>query len=255
VPAHALFEVQYSPDWGYERRFFLDNEHRYAKMHRLLRDGYGDLSGSRIVDLGLSRGLFLERFRRYAGVELHGIEIDETEIEHARAHGHDPLRHYVNVFDGHRLTATLPFDDEFADIVLAGEIIEHIVDTDAFVAEIRRILRPGGATVLSTPNILWFKHRLRLLGGRYPDALDYRTRYGDDFGHVRAFTPSVMRTLLEDGGFVDVRIVGKRLGSIASLYRTPAAIARGLDRAADRLPQLADHVLAFARRPAHEEAR
>ena len=38
-----LFELPYDPSWGYGRRFFLDVEHRYAKMHRLLREGYGDL--------------------------------------------------------------------------------------------------------------------------------------------------------------------------------------------------------------------
>jgi SAM-dependent methyltransferase len=244
----GLFEVPFSPEWGYERRFFLDNEHRYTKMHRLLREGYGDLAGARIVDLGLSRGLLLERFRRYPGVELQGIEIDPGEVERARARGLDPLRHFVNVFDENRMTASLPFADGSADVVLAGEIIEHVVDTQAFLAEIHRVLRPGGATVLSTPNILWWKHRVGLLAGRYPDALDYRTRYGDDFGHVRAFTPALLAELLEGAGFVDVRVVGKRLGPISSLVRSPAAVARALDAAADRLPRLADHVVAFGRR-------
>jgi SAM-dependent methyltransferase len=249
VPSATLFELPYSPDWGYERRFFLDNEHRYTKMHRLLLEGYGDLAGARIVDLGLSRGLLLERFRRHDGVELHGIEIDPAEIELARSRGLEPIRHFVNVFDGNAMTARLPFEDEFADVVLAGEILEHIVDTLAFLEEIRRVLRPAGATVLSTPNIAWLKHRAGLLVGRYPDALDYRTRYGDDFGHVRAFTPGLVRALLAESGFADVRIVGKRLGPISSLATTPGPVARLLDRAADRLPQLADHVIAFARRP------
>ena len=73
MPDERLFELPYDPSWGYERRFFLDVEHRYTKMHGLLRERYGDLSGKRIVDLGLSRGLLLERFRRYEGVQLDGI--------------------------------------------------------------------------------------------------------------------------------------------------------------------------------------
>jgi SAM-dependent methyltransferase len=248
VERSELFEVPYAPEWGYERRFFLDNEHRYTKMHRLLRDGYGDVSGARIVDLGLSRGLLLERFRRYEGVELRGIEIDAAEIEHARTRDLEPIRHFVNVFDGNRMTASLPFDDRSVDVVLAGEILEHVVDTQAFLGEIHRVLRPGGAMVLSTPNILWWKHRLALLAGRYPDVLDYRTRYGDDFGHVRVFTPELVRQLLDEAGFADVRIVGKRLGPISSLVRTPRLLARALDRTANRMPRLADHVVAFARR-------
>ena len=146
------------------------------------------------------------------------------------------------------MVARLPFADGSADVVLAGEIIEHVVDTESLLREIRRTLRPGGATVLSTPNVAWWKHRLQLLAGRYPDALDYRSRYGDDFGHVRAFTPAVLRELLDETGFVGIRLVGKRLASIGSLTRS-ARLARALDRAADRLPGVADDVIAFARRP------
>jgi SAM-dependent methyltransferase len=248
VAPRELFELAYDPSWGYRERFFLDVEHRYTKMHRLLREGYGDLAGKRIVDLGLSRGLLLERFRRYPGVELRGIEIDPAESALARSRDLEPVAHIVNVFEGNRMVASLPFADESADVVLAGEILEHVVDTDSFLTEIRRVLVRGGALVLSTPNILWWKQRLQLLAGRYPDALDYRSRYGDDFGHVRAFTPAVVRQLLYETGYAEIRIVGKRLGSIGSVARS-TAIARALDRAADRLPTLADHVIAFARRP------
>jgi SAM-dependent methyltransferase len=244
-----LFELRYDPSWGYGRRFFLDVEHRYTKMHRLLRERHGDLAGARILDLGLSRGLLLERFRRYEGVRLGGIEIDPAEIERARERGLEPDRHFVNVFEENRLVARLPYGDEDADVVLAGEILEHIVDTEGFLREIRRVLSPGGSLVLSTPNILWWKHRLALLAGRYPDALDYRTRYGDDFGHVRIFTPRLMRGLLEETGFADVVVVGKRLGPISSLTRPPAPVAGALDRLADRLPSLSDHLIAYARRP------
>src|SRR5438105_13740755 len=215
-------------------------------MHRLLRERWGDPAGKRIVDLGSSRGLFLARF---PASERAGIEIDPEERRLGVEHGVEALEHFVNVFDGGRMVARLPFEDASADVVLAGEIIEHIVDTESFLREIARVLRPGGAVLLSTPNILWWKHRLGLLVGRYPEALDYRTRYGDDFGHVRIFTPKLMRSLLEETGFVDVRVVGKRLGPISSLTRSPALVAGALDRLADRLPSLSDHLIAYARRP------
>lgn len=248
MAARTLFELPFDPSWGYERRFFADVEHRYTKMHRLLQEEYGELAGARIVDLGLARGLLLERFRRYPGVDLSGTEIDEVEAEHARRRGLDPVVHFFNVFEGSRLTAELPFDDATCDVVLAGEIIEHIVDTEAFLRAIHRMLRPGGAVVLSTPNLLWWKARLEMLAGRYPAAVDFRTRYGDDAGHVRAFTPRLLRGLLEETGFADIRIVGKRLGPISLLSRSPRPLAGALDWAADRLPMLADDTIAFARR-------
>jgi SAM-dependent methyltransferase len=246
VPRRPLFDLPYSPDWGYDERFFQDVEHRYTKMHRLLRERWGSPEGKRVVDLGSSRGLFLARF---GASERAGIEIDPEERARGAEHGVEAIEHFINAFDGNRLTARLPFEDGSADVVLAGEIIEHIVDTESFLREIFRVLRPGGAVVLSTPNILWWKHRVALLAGRYPEALDYRTRYGDDFGHVRIFTPELMRGLLEETGFGDVAVVGKRLGPISSLTRTPSAVARALDRAADRLPKLSDHLIAYGRKP------
>jgi SAM-dependent methyltransferase len=241
-----LFETPYDASWGYDERFFLDVEHRYTKMHRLLREHWGDPAGKRVVDLGSSRGLFLARF---ADSDRAGIEIDPEERRRGAEHGVEAVEHFINAFVGNRLTARLPFEDSSADVVLAGEIIEHIVDTESFLREIGRVLGPGGGVVLSTPNILWWKHRLALLAGRYPEALDYRTRYGDDFGHVRIFTPRLMHELLVETGYVDVAVVGKRLGPISSLTRTPGPVARALDRLADRLPSLSDHLIAYARRP------
>lgn len=248
VADETLFEIPYNPDWGYERSFFLDNEHRYTKMHRLLSRTLGDLAGNRILDLGCCRGLLLERFRGYPGVELAGLELDPAEIDRARARGLEPVREQINRFEDGRIVARLPFEDGSADAVLAGEIIEHVVDTEGFLREIARVLSPGGGVVLSTPNILWWKHRLRLLGGGYPDALEYRLKYGEDFGHVRLFGPVQLRSLLEETGFADVRLAGGRLGPIASLARLPGPAARALDRAADASPALSDTLIAAARR-------
>ncbi|MDX6507688.1 MAG: hypothetical protein QOG06_2332 [Gaiellaceae bacterium] len=248
VPDDRLFELPYDPAWGYGKRFFLDVEHRYTKMHRLVRERYGDLAGKRIVDLGLSRGLLLERFRRYPGAELGGIEIDPSEIERARARGLGPRQHFVNVFDGNVMTARLPYDDASADLVLAGEILEHVVDTEGFLREIHRTLAPGGAVVLSTPNIFWAKNRVRLLMGRYPDALEYRSRYGADFGHVRIFGPDQLHELLGETGFTDVEVIGNRIGPISTLASVPRAVAVALDRLADRYPSGSETLIAFARR-------
>ena len=249
VRDEPLFELPYDPSWGYDARFFLDVEHRYTKIHRLLRERYGDLSGKRIVDLGLSRGLLLERFRRYEGAELGGIEIDPAEIERAKARGLEPLQHFINVFDGNVMIARLPYDDESVDVVLAGEIIEHVVDTEGFLREIHRTLAPGGALVLSTPNILWAKHRMLLLAGRYPEALEYRSRYGADFGHVRIFGPDQVRELLSETRFTDVALIGNRLGPIATLSSAPAPVACALDRLADRYPAGSETLIAFGRKP------
>lgn len=249
MPAASLFELSFSPEWEYPVAHFLDNEHRYTKMHRLLREGLGDLGGCRLLDLGCCRGHFLARFEHYRDIDVQGIELDPEEIARAKQRGIRVSRMNLNVLEDGRLTVRLPFPDASFDAVLAGEIIEHVVDTETFLQEVGRILRPGGGVVLSTPNVLWLKHRLSVLRGRYPECLDYRQRYGEDLGHVRAFSEDTLRLLLEETGFVDLRVVGKRLGPLATLVRLPAPAARALDRLADRMASLSDHLIAFARRP------
>lgn len=245
----ALFDLPFDPVWDLDERFFLDVEHRYTKSHRLLVDVAGDLTGKRILDLGCSRGLLLERFRRYAGVELLAIELDPEEREIARARGIDAETHQINVYDGGQITARLPYDDASMDVVLAAEIIEHVVDTQGFVAEIARVLRPGGVVLLSTPNLLWWKYRVDLLRGRYPDLLEYRLRYGEDFGHVRTFTPKLLRELVEGAGLGVARVAGKRLGPISTLFGTPGPVARTLDGLATRFPNISDDMILVARKP------
>src|SRR5581483_2602613 len=126
------------------------------------------------------RGNLLERFRRYDRVEFLAIELSPAELEQARARGIEAEAHQINVFEDGQIRARLPYASASIDIVLAAEIVEHVVDTQGFMADIHRVLRPGGAVLLSTPNLLWWKYRLDLLLGRYLDLLDYRLRYGTD---------------------------------------------------------------------------
>ena len=249
VPDPALFELPYDPAWKLDERFFLDVEHRYTKTHRLVRDAI-DPGAKRILDLGCSRGLLLERFRRYDGVEFVGIELDPADRAEAETRGIHVDVHQINVFEEGQIAARLPYASESFDIVLAAEIIEHIVDTTGFVTEIARVLRPGGVAFFSTPNILWWKYRFDLLRGRSPDPLEHRLLYGTDFGHVRTFTPDALREVVEDADLEVVRVAGKRLGPISSLVRTPRVFAHALDRLATRLPNLSDDVLLVARKRA-----
>ena len=91
------------------------------------------------------------------------------------------------------VTRGLPISNACLDAVFAGEIIEHLVDTDSFIAEIARVLRPGGHAVITTPNLASFENRLRLLAGIYPIWVDHRV---GGAGHVRAYTARVLKKQL-----------------------------------------------------------
>ena len=93
-----------------------------------------------LVDLGCGAGLLAPHLtaRGYRHV---GIDLSPTAITQAASHGVMAVRGDV---------LALPLSDAIADVVSAGEILEHVTDLPRAVAEACRILRPGGVLVLDT---------------------------------------------------------------------------------------------------------
>jgi 2-polyprenyl-3-methyl-5-hydroxy-6-metoxy-1,4-benzoquinol methylase len=140
----------------------------------------------------------------------------------------------------------LPFGPDRFDLVVSDDVIEHLVDTDSYAREIRRVLRPGGWLLLSTPNLAAWFNRLSLLVGVQPAFTEVSFekifgRPGDDIvGHLRLFTSRAIREFLVHHGFelVDVRGV--------AFEALPRWIAP-LDRLVARVPSLAGNTVIVAR--------
>jgi SAM-dependent methyltransferase len=146
------------------------------------------------------------------------------------------------------LEGGLPFASGGVDVVILSEVVEHLVDTDGAIAELYRVLRPGGHLVLSTPNLAaWFNRGL-LLTGVQPifSEVSLRRVYGRPgstvAGHLRLFTRRALSGFLADRGFVDVRISG------ACYHDVPRPL-RPLDRFFRLSPGLAAILMAHARKP------
>ncbi len=91
----------------------------------------------------------------------------------------------------------IPFGDECFDCVFAGEIIEHIFDTDSFLEEIKRVLVKNGILIITTPNLAGIWNRIRLLFGiSIADPA-----FSMDGQHIRFFTKSTLSMLLKMHGF------------------------------------------------------
>lgn len=160
--------------------------------------------GKRVLDLGCRSGALTRHF--LGGNEVVGLDVDGEALAKAEALGIQPVR--ANVEE------PLPFEDASFDAVVAGELFEHLRFPDALVAEVARVLRPGGVLVGSVPNAYRLQGRLRFLVGRAPE---------DDPTHLRMFSPAAIRELL--GGFESVR-----LDFVGGRYRRlhPRLLARDL---------------------------
>ena len=105
------------------------------------------------------------------------------------------------------------------DVVWAGEVIEHVADTAAWMSEVRRVLRSGGTLLLSTPDHGPLARFALGLSGRAFD------RHFDPRGdHLRFYTRRTLATLLADFRFEAVRLEG--LGGPPGARRTLLASAR-----------------------------
>jgi SAM-dependent methyltransferase len=141
--------------------------------------------GKRILDLGCRTGAFTRNFLE--GNEVVGMDVDRVALDAATQLGIEPV--LANVEE------PLPFADASFDAVIAGEVLEHVRFPDAVVAEIARILRPGGVLVGSVPNVYNLRSRLSFLRGGPPDP---------DPTHLHMYSPSAVAALL--AGFDDVEI-------------------------------------------------
>jgi SAM-dependent methyltransferase len=150
---------------------------------------------ARILDLASGSGAMGVRLRR-AGYER-VASVARTAALTGPTEGATPERPDALV---------VSLDDRFADrlegpfaAVISCEVIEHVPCPRRFLAEVRRLLAPGGVLVLTTPNVAHALGRLRfLLTGelRWFDAVQ-----GRRLRHLSPITHAQMEIMLEDGGF------------------------------------------------------
>lgn len=178
---------------------------RYEEHHRERRDE-GDFvfvperiplfraaigTGRRVLDLGCRSGAFTRHFLE--GNQVVGLDVDRVALDKAAELGIEPV--VANVEE------PLPFEDASFDVVVAGELLEHLRFPAAVVGEVRRVLRPGGLFVGSVPNAFRLQSRLRFLRGVPPE---------DDPTHLHLFSPRELRELLAGFDGVRLEFVGGR---------------------------------------------
>lgn len=166
----------------------------YADTHDVALSLLAGAPSCQVIDVGAGRGELSARLARL-GHEVTAVERYTEQFE-----AEVPL---VEA-DADR---ELPFGDESVDAVMAIEILEHLENPRGFLRETRRVLRPGGVAIVSTPNLTSLPSRLFFtLAGQWDLFLDHPWRLRDPYSeHVQGHITPMPRWLLEhharDAGF------------------------------------------------------
>ena len=168
----------------------------FALRARFLLDGVAP--GERVLDVGCGEARFTSELMR-AGARAIGIDVAEEPLRRARARD-GALDVRLVAIEGE-----WELEDAGFDVVWAGEVIEHVADTAAWLSQVRRVLRPHGTLLLSTPANAPLTLAHAALSKRA-----FARRFDPVGEHLRFYSRRTLARLIEEFGFerVSVRAAG-----------------------------------------------
>jgi 2-polyprenyl-3-methyl-5-hydroxy-6-metoxy-1,4-benzoquinol methylase len=175
--------------------------------------------GRDVLELGCAAGEVTRRLTETRGCRVTAVEVVPDDAERARPHCR------TLVVGDLESPATLDAIGGQYDVILAGDVLEHLRRPDLLLTRLQSRLKPSGSWVISVPNVAHWSVRKELLLGRF----DYTPRGIMDASHLRWFTVRTLSALLERCGY---RIV--RRDAVYTLPMQDALHLRGLARALRR---------------------
>ena len=146
-------------------------------------------AGARVLEAGCGEGYGADLLARVARRVL-ALDYDAQTAAHA-------ARRYPRVDVARTNLVALPVPDGAVDVVVSLQVIEHLWDQEGFLRECFRVLRPGGALFVSTPNRITFSPGLDAPLNPF---------------HTRELSGVELAGLVADAGFVDVEVRGLHHG-------------------------------------------
>lgn len=202
-------------------------------------------TGGSLLDVGCASGGLLRACGDLAGYRA-GIEISPSAARNAEQHADA-----VYVGGAEDLSVLVPADG--FDVVVLGDVLEHLADPGRVLARAASWCRVGGTIVASTPNIAYWQARLRLARGVWR----YEPTGIFDETHLRFFTRTSLAELFVNAGLNDVGVTGivpalrNSVPPLERRHRVEAALEPAWQWVGRRRPELmAFQLLAVGRRRA-----
>ncbi|MGV0834964.1 class I SAM-dependent methyltransferase [Mycolicibacterium thermoresistibile] len=176
----------------------LEQENYWFRRHEVVYQRLADRCVDRVVlEAGCGEGYGADLLAEVAARVI-GLDYDAATVAHVRTR-------YPRVDIRHGNLAQLPLADASVDVVVNLQVIEHLWDQGQFITECRRVLRPGGQLLISTPN------RITFTPGSDTPVNPF---------HTRELNATELTELLTDGGF--------RVDAMYGVFHGPRLIALDL---------------------------
>ena len=149
-------------------------------------------SSGRFIEDRIKRGDLLHEILNSEAAELFGVDIHEVSVQLLRKLG------YKNIFVGNvELLDDLDMNREF-DIVIAGDLLEHITRPGAMLDGVKRFINRSGKFIVSTNNAFGIHYQIKRWLGVYKEHHE----------HVCFYSPETLRNLFERHGYTILEMYG-----------------------------------------------
>jgi 2-polyprenyl-3-methyl-5-hydroxy-6-metoxy-1,4-benzoquinol methylase len=207
--SNYIGEVSKGGYYDEKKLFYLENLEKIKNNKKNLK----------ILDIACNDGQLALAFKKYGDVM--GIDINKDAVKRSIKNGIKCI--HTDVYGlGKKYYS-------YFDVVIAGDIIEHVFNTDNFLYEIDKLLNVRGVLLLTTANIASLGRRMMLLFGQNPYT-EYSTMLPNkeyNVGHIRYYTAKNIKDQLEMVGFQEVEVFGDKI-NITSNIAIPRFISKHL---------------------------
>ncbi len=163
-----LAESWWDPNGKYKTALAF-NEARVQEMLRVVSKKFNKpvsadlLKGKTVLDVGSGGGLICEPFARH-GADVLGIDASALSVEVAKRHAESQS---LDITYQHQLAEDKAAEGGQYDIVINAEVVEHVPDQQALIAQCARMVKPGGLLFLATLNRTVKSYIVAIIGAEY----------------------------------------------------------------------------------------
>ncbi|MEW6295846.1 MAG: class I SAM-dependent methyltransferase [Candidatus Diapherotrites archaeon] len=166
----------------------------------------GGNKAARVIDLGCGNGVFLKKLKEMGFYNLYGVDYSQTAVKNLSKEGFNVIKLDLSKNFSGKLSQKF-------DLVLVGELLEHLPEPKKFILETKKIIKKGGRLIISTPNKDWWPNYF--FKQYYRKGLSLSSAFGHST-HISFFSLKELKSLIENSNFRIIKVKG--IGAETRLY-------------------------------------